>query len=125
MFSLVSRLPCPQCGGNDPTTPIPTPQTGMETRIVPCLGIRAIAEMEPPTLLFEDKDMRPEWLTLAVKEFLWYTPYYGQLGKVINLFLTQEARLGYQNLVGHLCSPLLYLNTDNLKSTRLALLSNN
>ena len=47
-------------GGDDPTTPIPTPQTGMETRIVPHLGICAIAETEPPTLLFEDEDMRPE-----------------------------------------------------------------
>ena len=112
-------------GGDDPTTPIPTPQTGMETRIVPRLGIRAIAETEPPTLLFEDEDVRPEWLTLAVKEFLRYTPYYGQLGKVIDLFLAQEARLGYPNSVGHLCSPSLYLNTDNLKSTRLALPSNN
>ena len=112
-------------GDDDPTVPNPTPQTGIETRILPCLGIHTITESEPPTLLFEDEDVRPEWLTLAVKEFLQYTPYYGQLGKVIDPFLAQEARLRYPNLVGHSCSPLLYINTDNLKSICLALPSNN
>ena len=111
-------------GGDDPTVPTP-PQTGRETGTLPPLSIHVITETEPPALLFEDKDVRPEWLTLAVKEFLRYTPYYGRLGKVIDLFLAQEARLGYPNLVRHLHPPSSCLNTDNAKSVRLALPSNN
>jgi len=100
-------------------------QTEIEIGILPRLGVRAITEAEPPALLSEDEEVRPEWLTSAVKEFLRYMPYYGRLGKVIDLFLAQEARLGYPNLVLHLCLSSLYLNTDNLKSMRLALPSCN
>lgn len=72
---------------------------GMNVGILPRLGTLNLTETEPPTLLFEDEDIRPDWLMSAVKEFLRYTPYYGGLGKVIDQFLLQEARLGYPNLV--------------------------
>lgn len=98
---------------DDPIIPTPTaPQTGIEIGILPRLGIHTIAETEPPALLFEDEDIRPEWLVTAVKEFLRYTPFYGRLAKVIDLFLAQEARLGYPNLVMRSSSPL-YPHVNN------------
>jgi len=78
-----------------------TPQTGIEIGILPRLGIHTIVETEPPTRLFDDEEVRPEWLISAVKEFLRYTPFYGRLAEVIDLFLAQEARLGYPKLVMH------------------------
>ena len=85
---------------DDPTGAVPaSTQSTLEIGILPCLGIHILTETEPPVLLFEDEDVRPEWLISAVKEFLRYTPYYGHLGKVIDLFLAQEARLRYPNLV--------------------------
>lgn len=81
---------------NDSTIAAPASgQTGMEIRMLPRLSTNALAETEPPTLLFNDEDVRPDWLISAIKEFLRYTPYYGCLGKVIDQFLLQEARLGY------------------------------
>ena len=112
-------------GGDDPTVPDPTSQTGIEIGTLPRLGIHTITETEPPTLLFEDEEVRPGWLISAMKEFLRYTPYYGRLGKVIDLFLTQEARLGYPDLVGHSHFPSLCLDADDLKSVHRALPSNN
>jgi len=67
------------------TTPHPTPTS--------------LAEI-PPTLLSEDEDVRPQWLVIAIRDFLQYVPYLGNLGKVVDLFLAQEARLGYPQLVG-------------------------
>ena len=97
-----------------PTEAAPTnAQTGIEIGILPRLGVHILTEAEPPTLLFEDEDVRPEWLITAVKEFLRYTPYYGCLGKVVDLFLTQEERLGYPNLVInlHFSSKYSFTNT--------------
>ena len=88
---------------DDLVIPAPAaPQTEIEIGILPRLGVHTIIETEPPTLLFEDEEVRPVWLISAVKEFLRYTPYYGRLAKAVDLFLAQEARLGYPNLV--MCS---------------------
>ena len=85
---------------NDPVVTAPTvPQGKIEIGVLPCLGVCTLIQTEPPTLLFEDKEVRPRWLIVAAKEFLRYTPYYGCFGKVIDLFLAQEARLGYPELV--------------------------
>lgn len=81
---------------HDSTVIVPTiPQTGM----FPRLGINSLIETDPPALLYKDQDVRPDWLISAVREFLRYIPYYGNLGKVIDQFLLQEARLGYPTLV--------------------------
>ena len=53
----------------------------------------------PAALLSEDEDVRPEWLMTAVNTFLRFVPCVGGLGKVIDLFLKQEARFGYPRLV--------------------------
>ena len=55
----------------------------------------ALVESLPAALLFVDEDEHPDWLTRSIKEHLQYMPYYMCLGKVVDLFLTQEARLGY------------------------------
>ena len=81
---------------DDSTVALPSgSQTGIEIGMLPRLSTHVLAETEPPTLLLADEDVRPDWLVSAVKEFLRYTPYYGHLGKVIDQFLLQEARLGY------------------------------
>jgi hypothetical protein len=54
-----------------------------------------------------DKDERPDWLLISVREFLRHGPYYACLGKVVDLFLAQEARLGYPAKVSK--SELLYV----------------
>ena len=101
----------------DPIRAVPTDtRTGIEIGILPRLGVHILTKTEPPTLLFEDEDVRPEWLISAVKEFLRYTPYYGRLGKVIDLFLTQEARLGYPNLVMDLYFSLKYSHANTTLS---------
>jgi len=53
----------------------------------------------PPVLLSEDEDVRPQWLITAVNNFLRFVPYVGSLGKVVDIYLAQEARLGYPKLV--------------------------
>ena len=95
---------------------IPVPanyQTGMEIGILPRLGIHTLTETEPPALLTVDQDVRPDWLTGAVKIFLWYMPYYGGLGKVIDQFLAQEARLRHPAVVFCSCFPSQNLCADN------------
>ena len=98
---------------NDDTTGATNTQTGTEIGILQRSSVQILTETEPPMLLFEDEDVCPEWLISAVNEFLQYTPYYGCLSKAIDLFLTQEARLGYPNLVInlHFFSKYLYANT--------------
>jgi len=84
-----------------PTVPnIPTgiSLAGVEVATVPRLGTTYLVE-RPPTLLSEDEDVRPQWLTTAVNAFLRFVPYVGNLGKVVDLYLAQEARLGYPDLV--------------------------
>jgi len=94
---------------NQPTSPAPTaPMTpavssglslpGVEVAKALRLGTPYLIET-PPTLLSEDEDVRPQWLITAVNSFLRLVPYVGSLGKVVDLYLAQEARLGYPELV--------------------------
>lgn len=112
---------------DEPIATIPTvpPQCEIEIGVLPRLGTHILIETGQPTLLYEDEEVRPRWLILAVKDFLKYTPYYGRLSKVVDLFLGQEARLGYPELVMYLLFTLLHFPADNPKSVRLALPSRN
>lgn len=84
---------------NAPTIPaVPTGLPGVEIAIAPHLGTAYLTET-PATLLSEDEDVRPQWLLTAVNSFLRLVPCVGSLGKVIDLYLDQEARLGYPELV--------------------------
>ena len=67
----------------------------MQVRIVPALGTSALVQTSLPTLLLVDEDERPSWLLRSIREFLKYAPYYLCLNEVVDLFLTQEAQLGY------------------------------
>ena len=67
----------------------------IQTTIIPALGVLALVPTSPPALLFVDKDERPNWLLTSINEHLQHVPYYLCLSKVVDLFLTQEARLGY------------------------------
>jgi len=58
-------------------------------------GVPDLDETPPPTLLFVDRDERPEWLISSTIEFFQYISYYGPLSKVVDLFFTQEAKLSY------------------------------
>lgn len=88
-----------------PAPTVPTVQTistgptlaGVEASITQ-LGDPYLIET-PPTLLSEDEDVRPQWLMTAINAFLRFVPCFGSLGKVIDLYLAQEARLGYPELV--------------------------
>ena len=90
--------------GDDSALAVPTFGQAVteEVELLPRLDTRTLTESEPPALLFEDADIRPNWLLSAVGGFLRYTPYYGSLGKVIDQFLLQEARLGYMSNVRYL-----------------------
>ena len=68
------------------------------------LNVPTLVQAAPPTLLFEDKDERPDWLVWSTNEFLQHVPYYMCLGKVVDLFFTQEARLGYPEKVKYVTS---------------------
>lgn len=94
---------------NQSTPPAPTVPTapavssgpslpGVEVATALRLGTPYLVET-PPTLLSEDEDVRPQWLITAVNAFLRLVPYVGSLGKVVDLYLAQEARLGYPQLV--------------------------
>ena len=52
----------------------------------------------PPELLSTDEDVRPRWLMTAMG-FLRCVLYFGNLGRVVDLWLAQEARLGYPQRV--------------------------
>ena len=106
------------------TTPVPDISTvstvpaglslpGVEIAIAPRLGTPYLVEI-PPTLLSEDEDVRPQWLITAVNSFLRFVPCVGSLGKVIDLYLAQEARLGYPELV---CAIVFFLVTLVLMSS--------
>ena len=77
----------------------PPTQSGVKIKFLPLLGVHALVESESPTLLSVNKDVRPDWLLTVVREHLPNVPYLGCLGKVVDLFLAQEARLGYPNVV--------------------------
>jgi len=81
-----------------PTAPSCPSPAGVEIAIAPRSGMAYITETKP-ALLFGDEDVRPQWLMTAVKTFLRFVPYFGGLGKVVDLYLAQEARLGYPKLV--------------------------
>lgn len=61
----------------------------------PTLGVHSLIQTSPPAFLSVDEDERPQWLITSIKDFLRHMPYYLCLNKVVDLFLAQEARLGY------------------------------
>lgn len=67
----------------------------IEVRVIPAFGTSALVETSPPALLFADVDEPPNWLLVSIKDCLRHTPYYLCLNEVVDLFLAQEARLGY------------------------------
>lgn len=83
-----------------PTRALPSipSSTGVQVATNAQLGLKYLVEA-PPKLLSKDEDVRPEWLMKTIKIFFHrFVPYFGSLGKVVDLFLTQEARLGYPPL---------------------------
>ena len=73
--------------------------SAIQVEVVPALGIPALVQTPLPTLLFVDQDERPDWFIKSTNQHLQYTPYYLCLSKVVDLFFTQEARLGYPDKV--------------------------
>lgn len=67
----------------------------IEVKTYLAAGTPSFVQTPQPDLLFADQDERPDWLLTAVNDFLQHMPYYLCLNKVVNLFLAQEARLGY------------------------------
>jgi len=92
-------------------------------------GDSELIETSQPSLLFVDKDERPNWVSMSIYDFLQYGSYYMCLNKVVDLFLAQEARLGYPVKVSR--SRLLRISPTNdfarklLQSVRLALTCQN
>ena len=84
---------------SSPACPVHLPLTRIEVGITPRIGTPHLVETSPPVFLFKDEDDRPQWLKTATRKFLRFVPYYGGLAKVVDLFLEQEARLGYPELV--------------------------
>ena len=107
-----------------PTAPTGPSLAGVEVATIPRLGTTYLVET-PPTLLSEDEDVRPQWLITAVNSFLRFVPCIGSLGKVIDLYLAQEARLGYPALVCVIVLPFVTLVLMSFQSTRLPLPSRN
>jgi len=103
----------------------------IQVQTIPTLGVHALVQTAPPTLLFQDKDERPDWLIRSTNEFLQYTPYYMCFSKVVDLFFAQEARLGYPDKVSKQQTLFSFtsLFTHDLislpQSVRLALSSRN
>ena len=67
----------------------------IKVNVTPSLGVSSLVQASLPALLFVDEDERPDWLSTSIKDFLRHMPYYLCLGKVVDLFLSQESRLGY------------------------------
>ena len=88
-----------------PTVPSAPFDYVIQVQTIPTLGVCALVQTAPPTLLFQDKDVRPEWLMRSTNEFLQYTPYYMCFSKVVDLFFAQEATLGYPDKVSELRFP--------------------
>jgi hypothetical protein len=76
------------------------------------LGFSALVETPLPTLLSADQDERPRWLLTSIRNHLRYGPYYACLSKVVDLFLAQEARLGYPVKVSKHSSIYVLTPTD-------------
>jgi len=79
------------------TTAAPTALSSstIQVEIIPALGIPVLVQTPPPALLFEDMDVRPNWLIRSINDHLQYAPYYMRLNEAVDLFFAQEARLGY------------------------------
>jgi hypothetical protein len=77
------------------TSSTPPCDSAIQVTVVPPLGVSALVKTSLPALLFVDTDERPKWLLASIYDHLQYVPYYSCLNKVVDLFLTQEARLGY------------------------------
>jgi len=73
------------------------------------LGVPALIQSPPPALLFADKDERSNWLIRSINEHFQHTPYYMCLGEVFDLFLAQEARLGYPEKVMKFRLPRVFI----------------
>ena len=73
------------------------------------LGVPALIQSPLPALLFVDKDERSDWLIRSINEHFQYTPYYMCLGEVFDLFLAQEARLGYPAKVAKFHLPHVFV----------------
>ena len=84
---------------SSPAHPTRPPFARIEVAITPSTGTHYLVETSPPVHLFEDEDCRPRWLKTATHDFLRFVPYYGDLAKVVDLFLEQEERLNYPELV--------------------------
>jgi len=97
-----------------PDVPTGPSSTGVEVRTTPHSGAAYLVET-PPILLSQDEDVRPQWLITAVNTFLRFVPCVGSLGKVIDLYLAQEARLGYPELV---CTLILFVTAALTISVR-------
>ena len=82
-----------EVGPSVPSDPGPT----IETEII--MGVPTLVQTSRPTLLFVDQDERSDWLIRSTSEFLQHVPYYMCLNKVVDLFFTQEARLGHPEKV--------------------------
>ena len=93
-------------GGDDMSVDEVSPVAATTTFSVPCgfiievkfnsiAGVPYFIQTPQPNLLFVNQDERLDWLLTAVNDFLRYAPYYLCLDKVVDLFLAQEARLGY------------------------------
>ena len=92
------------------------------------LGTPALTLTPPPTLLFAEQDVRPDWLVWSTSKFLRHVPYYMALSNVVDLFLAQEARLGYPAKASQLffsCLHSLMNLFTNHQSIRTALPSRN
>ena len=84
---------------SSPAHPTLPPLARIEVAITPSTGTHYLVETSPPVHLFEDEDCRPRWLKTAAHDFFRFVPYYGDLAKVVDLFLEQEERLNYPELV--------------------------
>lgn len=84
-----------------PTVPGVSPNSTIPAGEV--MGITVLTQTPPPTLLYADQDVRPNWLIRSTNEFLRYVPYYMCLNEIVDLFFAQEAKLGYQIKVGAFC----------------------
>lgn len=81
-----------------PNTPCASCDNTIEAQVIPTLGVLTLVQTLPPTRFNINHDDRPDWLEVAIK-FLQDVPYYMCLNKVVDLFLCQEARLGYLDKV--------------------------
>lgn len=88
------------------TTPSSHPcDSVIQVQSFPSLGVSSLVQTLPPVLLFADEDERPHWLLTSIKQHIQHTPYYLCFNRVVDLFLAQEARLGYPAKVSILTFP--------------------